>query len=548
MRLVPTAGALIFIAAVLPLVPVAPALALAPTDGWTVKLIPGTDKILGGLEIEVPPGAIGPGPLVFSPEVAVDGDRVLYTALYDRTSQVYLYESSSGKVTPLTDDQGTSFERPQVSGRWAVWIGGGGRGDIYLRNLVSGATKRFSTQGYVESLRLVGDRLAWQENLPSGGGRLQLYDPARGAPQTIEDATGMHTFGMDRNHLVWVDGADPTQLYLHDLASGETTKLLEAAQPVGSVSISGQVVAWAERTGDRTTTRAYRLDGGDIKTLDTFGPFCPDLKTDDRYVVWTGGESATGARARAYDTESDRAIELSSVDFQGSAASLDQGRVAWARFFSGQGREVILVQDLATGATTQLSNGPFDSGPPVMSGGTAVWTLHNPHYRSPHGHGVLVATAPSGPPEPAFLDLAPNQLYRTAIEWLGEQGYATGYPGVEGSEFRAGRPLLRSQLCKLLAEVLDIPVTDELVHFSDVDSSRPADPYAAQAATSTLAKLGILKGHRRAAPGGLCTALARPGHYSGGARLGLHPSGPAPSDPQTATRACGSPILRTAPT
>ena len=418
---------------------------------------------------------------------------MLYTALYDRTPQVYLYEVASGNMTQLTDEQGTSFARPLLDGRWAVWVAGEGRGPVYLRDLESGATQEFSPQGHVESIELVGGLLAWQENLPSGGGRLLLYDRARGGAQATEVASWIRTFAMDDSHLLWVDGAEPTKLLLYDILSGETTELLQAPQPVESVAIDGQVVAWADRTGDRTTVRIHQLDEAKTTTLDTFGPFFPDLATDGRYVAWAGGENDTGPQAHPYDTRAKRAIALDSAEFQGSAPSLDQGRVAWSRFFSGRGRQAVLVQDLASGLTTQLSNGPFDSEGPVMSGGTVVWTLHNPNYQSPTGRGILVATAPKSPPEPAFADLAPNGLYRSATEWLGEQGYATGYPEGETSEFRPEQPLLRSQLCKLLAQILDIPMTEEPASFPDLRMKESTEPYAAQA-TATLANLGILKG------------------------------------------------------
>lgn len=494
MRALRSLGLLVLVSVFLSILVATPAVALPPTDGWAITLVPGTDKIDTWRDLQIPDGAIGPGPDIFDPEVALDGDRVVYSARYEGQPQIYVYEISSGKVTQLTDDQGTSFGRPQVSGEWAVWLADGGHGDIYLHDFVSGATRQFPTQGYVESYRLVGDRLVWEES-PRSGPRLWLYDPSLDSPQAIAAATGVRTYDMDARGLVWVGGADHTELFLYDLATKKTAKLLEAAQPVESVRLRGQVVAWAERTGDRTTVRAYRLDrgAGGTKTLDTFGPFNPEIQTDGRYVVWTGGEEATGPRAKVYDTETDHAFDLGGPDSQGTAASLYQGRAAWARFFSGRGRSVVMVKDLGSGLTTQLSSGPFDSQPPVMSGGTLVWALHNPDYRSPSGHGVLVATSPATPPAPAFADLDPSQLYRTAIEWLGEAGYATGYPGAAGQGYRSGQPLLRSQLALLVCRVFAIPILDAPVHFADFDTGEPGNPLPAQA-QATLAELGIFRG------------------------------------------------------
>jgi hypothetical protein len=196
---------------------------------------------------------------------------------------------------------------------------------------------------------------------------------------------------------------------------------------------------------------------------------------------------------QAYDTVAGRIIDFADPQFQGDGTSLDQGQVAWLRPFSGRGRQVILVGDLSTGVTTQLTNGPFDTRPPVRSAGTVVWALYNPDSSSLLGRGILVATAPTTPRVPTFVDLMPKQLYRTAAEWLGERGYATGYPGASGPEFRAERPLLRSQFCKLLVQVFGIPVADVPVHLIDFDSSDLGDPFTAQA-MATLVQLGIVQG------------------------------------------------------
>ena len=237
-------------------------------------------------------------------------------------------------------------------------------------------------------------------------------------------------------------GEDGTEVYLYDLSSGQTTKVLESPQTVESLSLKGEVLAWAGRVGDRTTMFSYLLDTHQMKNLGTFGPFDPTEQTDGRYVAWTGGETATGPRMNAYDTKTGRMIDLGAAGLGGTYASLDAGRLAWNVFLSGRGRQVVMVKDLASGLTTQLTNSPFVDQPPVTSGGYVVWARENSESDGSHAGGIFVATAPQTPPTPAFADLAPDQLYRTAIEWLGEQGYATGMPERAEPCLRLRRPLL----------------------------------------------------------------------------------------------------------
>ena len=120
-----------------------------------------------------------------------------------------------------------------------------------------------------------------------------------------------------------------------------------------------------------------------------------------------------------------------------------------------------MVRDLASGLTTQLTNSRWGDQPPAVNGRHVVWARRNSDPQSSEGRGIFVATAPANPPAPAFADLAPDEEYRSAIEWLGEKGYDVGYPGTGGPEFRPREPLRLNDFCVLLARVLLIDVGDE---------------------------------------------------------------------------------------
>jgi Tol biopolymer transport system component len=173
---------------------------------------------------------------MFEPSVAIDGNRVLYSAFYGGRPQVYLYDIPSGAVTQLTNDpadpQAAYGEQVQVqiSGDWAAWQRGYNDQAIYLHSLATGETKQCHPQSNFTSWRLTGGRLAWTEGTPIHAGRLYLYDPATDSRRTIGSADGLLSFAMDDTRIAWVGGASWNEIYLYDLATGETKKIADTSQ------------------------------------------------------------------------------------------------------------------------------------------------------------------------------------------------------------------------------------------------------------------------------------------------------------------------------
>lgn len=494
-----------------------PAQALPPADGWTVSLIPGTDKMLHALgdegqsslreegrQTDETTRTLAPATSLpsFFPTWAVDGGRVIYSAFYGETPQVHLYDILSGQVTQLTNDgagaETIDLEQVQVriSGDWAAWIRGYGygQGDINLRNLASGETRQFIPRAPVVAWRLIGDRLVWQEwqeeVAESGASNLYLYDPVVGSAREVVAAYGLICFATDGERIAWAGGRDGTEIYVSDLAGGEVRKIADVSSKVGTIAVKDDVLAWSEQADDYTTRVVWRSSTGGQTVVDASGAFylSLDLQTDGHYVTWNHKEGLADNAVWLYDTESGEKIELA-----GSAASLDSGRLVWTQ--AGTGRDMVMVRDLATGLTTQLTNDPWDQRYPVVSGEHVVWYRYGAFSPSPDGRGVFVATAPDAPTAPVFTDLGPDQPYRTAIQWLGGQGYSLGYPATGGPLFRTDAPLLRQHFCVFLVRALGIEVGDVPVRFADLDTTTSGNPYEAQV-LATLAQAGILKGNK----------------------------------------------------
>ena len=263
----------------------------------------------------------------------MDGDRVVYSALYDEAPQVYLYDIPSGEVTQLTDDAPGELSGA-AAGTDIRRLGGVDEGlqqdDIHLLNLMTGKTRQFTPQQTVVLWRLVGGRLAWEEMEQLHEAQLYLYDPAVGSVQTIDAARGLLSFDIDEEHIAWAGGPGWNEYYLYDLASGETDKVAEDSQQNGeSVVVKDDILAWTGRTGDRTTLVVHRLDTGEKKAVDEFGPFNPELQSDGRYVAWNRGEKDTGTEVWVYDTETGQTIDLG-----GTWPSIDEGARSLAALLS----------------------------------------------------------------------------------------------------------------------------------------------------------------------------------------------------------------------
>jgi hypothetical protein len=365
---------------------------LSSVDGWTITLIPGTDKIRGQYD-QIPEsvglssnqGGSPPGPSTFEPSVATDGGRVVYSAYYGGRPQVYLYDIASGTVTQVTNDPADSqaaygeMIQVQISGDWVAWQRGNNTGAIFLHNLATGETRQFQPRETVTSWRLTGGRLAWVEGIGLQQAQLYLYDPAVGSPQTIASAHGLVGFAMDNKHLAWVGGANGNEMCLYDLATGKTKKVTDASQHPGDLVLRDDVLAWVERYGDLSKLFVCSVQTGETKELDEFGPFNPELQSDGRYLAWNRGEEATGTEVRVYDTKTGVVIELGDVTVEeDSWPALDAGRIAWTRAYRQVGKamtnEVIMVRDLPDGPALQLTDSPWIDQPPSMSGDHIAWT------------------------------------------------------------------------------------------------------------------------------------------------------------------------------
>ncbi len=365
-------------------------------DGWSIALIPGTDKMIFELEqsnnIGLTSETIGPPPSRFIPSVAADGDRVVYSALYDKAPQVYVYDIPSSRITQLTNNAPATYLpytlEVQISGDWVGWMSDGGD-DIHLRNLATGEARQFIPRQTVDPWRLIGNRLAWEEMRQLHDSKLYLYDPTVGSVQTIDAARGLLCFDIDDKRIAWAGGPRLNEVYLYDLASGQTRKVAEESQTIGdgdSIALRGDILAWTERTGDRTTLVIYHLDTDDRKVADEFGPFNPELVSDGRYVAWNREEEDTGTEVWVYDTEAGLTTTLA-----GTRPSIDCGRLAW----SGE-RGEIMVRDLENSRTTQLTtSGQWIDQPPAVNGEHVVWARRNLDSESPEGQGIFVATAPA---------------------------------------------------------------------------------------------------------------------------------------------------------
>ncbi|RJQ46401.1 MAG: hypothetical protein C4534_02955 [Gaiellales bacterium] len=215
----------------------------------------------------------------FNPwEIALSGHKIAFqNERYSSTNpDIYLYDldnpgAGAQPVAALPDKQ---YE-PDISGSWVTWKdSSSGQTELKARKL-DGSAER--VVGAADSYSLAGDTLAFRKGSlgdPDVGVYvLDLNEPAA-QPQLISSMEG-ESLDIDtdsHDKVVW-DAANPRgappQVYLHDLATGETQQV--SRSPVLAINpvVSGTHIVWSDdrdgvrnlyhnRLGDRAQELAER--------------------------------------------------------------------------------------------------------------------------------------------------------------------------------------------------------------------------------------------------------------------------------------------------
>jgi len=218
--------------------------------------------------------------------------------------------------------------------------------------------------------------LAYEAVRGTGDSDIYLYDIATGNTTAI--ATGpaiQRTPAVSGDMVVYTaytkkgwEQTD-TDLYLYRISTGETTRITLPGEQVNP-RISGNLLAWQDEPPGHSSVNLMLQDlstGAQMKVPTRMWAYSPDISGDQ--VIWI--DNPAGPAVYLYDLTGDTWQRVTNrTGIQGQPV-LDRGRIAWA---DSRGDDIdIFVLDLATGVETQVTEGDGNQFTPSLSGDRVVW-------------------------------------------------------------------------------------------------------------------------------------------------------------------------------
>lgn len=465
--------------AVLLLLLAQPALALEP-PGWDLK------TIAEGVDFS---------------QIALEGDQLVYGPVEGSAGgDIFLYDLATDQLRTLVQGSLTGHEGRQFDGEHLVYLSpGNGKRDIYLFTLSNGETLPVGESGlFYVAPQLSGDLVVWgqetaqsfvsslwvyrissAEKIKLDEGEASVYPDSALADhgwvvwrrfekpdgtvwafsedadekrelEALRGSRGSDLEDIDDGSLYYVRPAGAVyELRALELASGESRVLRSGPSDFQSVRASGGRVAWASWDAAGSYLALLDLASGQETRIATPAYTAGNLALNGEFLTWRGDPRTSAHRVSisylfAYEIDSGKLTRLTAPQVYPGAGRTDAGRVAFQ---------------------------------------ASAWNTN--------GQRIVVGTPSAGPP--GFIDVRGTHPYRTPILGLQEEGGITGYEGPDGSAFRPDATLNRAQLAKMLAEALDVPVSEEL-ESPFVDLGPDDEDLYPHEYVAALSALGIIKG------------------------------------------------------
>jgi beta propeller repeat protein len=205
----------------------------------------------------------------------VAGDLVAYTDL--NTADVIIYDLATGEKRNLTNQANAVSINPAISGQLVAWEDRRAGGlEIYAMDLATGEERRISNDTAVDVRPTVsGNRVAWERCLGAACD-LWAYDWATG---TTTQVTNTPTYAEHRPDLsgttVVYDGNDPSgavgvinegDVHAVDLVTGAATRLVRPGHQINA-NLSGGLVTFEELEGTNYHVAVWEPATGEVARL-----------------------------------------------------------------------------------------------------------------------------------------------------------------------------------------------------------------------------------------------------------------------------------------
>ena len=437
----------------------------------------------------------------------IDGDYCVYEeAVGDGPTQIYLANLATGETTRVTNTA-DPCRAARIDGGNIVYEGyvGPGNPEIFLYEIATGKTTRLTQNDIPDEAPDIGRGfVTWVGSVgPTHNGSDQevfLYDIASTKTTRVtENQTVDSDPRVSGTHVAWRElVGDEMRVFAYDAASGKTERLSPDSTSNRELSVSGSLVAWIgnlpEMVGSQFIPNVYlhNLDTGQVKQFPGGLPpgvvqlFIDTAILDDGLLSWTW-QSVGEDHVSVYDPATGKTTNFGGeMLLQVKKIAVSKDLVVWEQ--SDWHDDEIMVGDLATGITSQLTTNGTNDWNPATANGRVVWQDYG------QGRAQLMVASTDEEPSTPFLDVSGTMRSRSAVVELAEDGVLSGYPTVSGAEFRPDAPLLRAQYAKMLVTALGIPVHEGMTcPFRDLGPNDPTTLYPNDYVAAAY-QAGIIRG------------------------------------------------------
>lgn len=402
------------------------------------------------------------GPLVAD----LKGDHVAFSAHDGESLSVWLLTLSTKDLQKIaTDQRSLSADQPIIlTGHQVIW------------------SERTATGSVLESY-----------DLASGELRILVDDEAYGSPYIIA-ASGSWLV-----YETWKEGEKKPRHWAIDLETGATSEI--STETYYYPTLDGDLLYYVPGTSEQNNygplPELHRLDLTTMTdSLVASGTEYQNLQADGNHLAWASwANGAAYVAVRDLATGSETHVPMPAYAVGGLRLAGDtllfqaEARISYRASMEGN---YLFAFDISGGTLTRLSG---DIRYPQMwyTDGSSV--VYPRMIWQTQSAGATAATR-RVPAPTAFSDVSGLDPYFTAIMGMKLLGAAEGYAREGGGvDFRPQALLTRAQFAKMLAEVLDLEVTEEATApFVDLGPDDPSNLFPHDYVAALLAFGGIVKG------------------------------------------------------